>query len=135
MNHYMEKEKVLKCWVIFGGIVEILLGPMFLFLDSSMKLMSIMTFPLFNQVAGAFVLCYGILLLWAALEMENRAIIPFLNVVIRIIVVSFSIAGISTTPESFMILLIPAMIFDVLWALFTIILLFKCGYLSKNIIK
>lgn len=122
---------LIKLLLILGGIVEIIIGLLFLVLDIFFEQIGLENIPIFTQMAGSFIFCYGILLIYSARDVEKFIIIPLVNILVRIIMVIFSIINIFEYPEFIMILLF-AIPYDLLWSLFMIILLKKKGLIFKK---
>lgn len=122
---------LIKLLLILGGIVEIIIGLLFLVLDIFFEQIGLENIPIFTQMAGSFIFCYGILLIYSARDVEKFIIIPLVNILVRIIMVIFSIINIFEYPEFIMILLF-AIPYDLLWSLFMIILLKKKGLNFKK---
>lgn len=122
---------LIKLLLILGGIVEIIIGLLFLVLDIFFEQIGLENIPIFTQMAGSFTFCYGILLIYSARDVEKFIIIPLVNILVRIIMVIFSIINIFEYPEFIMILLF-AIPYDLLWSLFMIILLKKKGLIFKK---
>ena len=128
----MSSKNILKILVILGGIVEIVIGLLFMVLDILFEQIGLENIPIFTQMAGSFLLCYGILLIYSARDVEKFKIIPLVNILVRIIMVIFSLINIFEYPE-FLVILLFAIPYDLLWSLFMIILLKKEGLIFKRI--
>jgi len=128
----MSSKKILKILVVLGGIVEIVIGLLFMVLDILFEQIGLENIPIFTQMAGSFLLCYGILLIYSARDVEKFKIIPLVNILVRIIMVIFSLINIFEYPE-FLVILLFAIPYDLLWSLFMIILLKKEGLIFKRI--
>jgi len=128
----MSSKNILKILVILGGIVEIVIGLLFMVLDILFEQIGLENIPIFTQMAGSFLLCYGILLIYSARDAEKFKIIPLVNILVRIIMVIFSLINIFEYPE-FLVILLFAIPYDLLWSLFMIILLKKEGLIFKRI--
>ncbi len=127
----MNSENLLKIELIIGGIVEIIIGSLFLFLDIIFEQIGLENIPIFTQMAGSFLLCYGILLVYSARDVEKYLIIPLVNIFARVIIVIFSIISIFDYPE-FMGILLFAIPYDTLWSIIMIILLKKREIIFKK---
>jgi hypothetical protein len=122
----MKSKDLIQILLIVGGIVEIIIGGLFLFLDIMFEQVGLENIPLFTQMAGSFLLCYGILLIYSARDVEKYLIVPLVNILARIIMVIFSIISIFDYPE-FMMILLFAIPYDSLWSILMIIQLKKKG--------
>ncbi|MFX1568550.1 MAG: hypothetical protein ACFFCV_09295 [Promethearchaeota archaeon] len=127
----MNSENLLKIVLIVGGIVEIIIGSLFLFLDIIFKQIGLENIPIFTQMAGSFLLCYGILLVYSARDAEKFLIIPLVNILVRIIMIIFSLMNIFEYPE-FLGILLFAIPYDLVWSVFCIILLKINELIFKN---
>ncbi len=85
---------------------------------------------IFNQILGVMTICFGILLIYSAKDIGTYSIIPKINCLLRFLVQPFAIYNMIMVPAMLPIL-IGAAIYDVVWAIFVLILLNQCGYLSK----
>ncbi len=128
----MSSKKILKILVVLGGIVEIVIGLLFMVLDILFEQIGLENIPIFTQMAGSFLLCYGILLIYSARDVEKFKIIPLVNILVRVIMVIFSLINIFEYPE-FLVILLFAIPYDLLWSLFMILLLKKEGLIFKRI--
>ena len=127
----MNSENLLKIVIIVGGIVEIIIGSLFLFLDVFFEQIGFENIPIFTQMAGSFLLCYGILLIYSARDIEKYLIILLVNILVRIIMIIFSFINIFEYPEFFAILLF-AIPYDLVWSIIVVILLKKKEIISKK---
>ncbi len=127
----MNNNKILKILLILGGIVEIAIGMLFLVLDLFLEQLGLENIPVFTQMAGTFILCYGILLIYSSRDAEKFVFIPLVNILARIVMVIFSLANIIEYPE-FSMILIFAIPYDLLWSLFVFILLQKEGIILQR---
>ncbi len=126
----MEKEKLLKILILFGGYFELFLGVLFMFMDSFLGLMGLpANYPIFMQILGSMTVCFGLLLIYSARNIETYSIIPKVNCLLRFLVQPFAIISMITgVPQLLPILLVSA-IYDVTWAILVLILLKQSGYL------
>jgi len=127
----MNSHKILKILLIFGGAVEIVIGLLFMVLDFYLEQVGFEIIPIFTQMAGAFLFGYGILLIYSSRNVEKYAIIPLVNILIRIIMIVCGILSLLIYPEFFIILLI-ALPYDLSWSIFVFILLVKQGIILKK---
>ncbi len=127
----MNSHKILKILLIFGGVVEIVIGLLFMVLDFYLEQVGFEIIPIFTQMAGVFLFGYGILLIYSSRDVEKYAIIPLVNILIRIIMIVCGILSLLIYPEFFIILLI-ALPYDLLWSIFIFILLVKQGIILKK---
>ncbi len=125
----MNLKKLLKCLLILGGIVEILIGAFFLLIHLFFMEIGIVLIPVFNQMAGTFLIGFGILLIVSSKNMLAYRIIPLVNILLRIIMIICSIIQLPTYPE-FLIILLPIMIYDILWSVFVLILMKNLNLIS-----
>ncbi|MFX1470625.1 MAG: hypothetical protein ACFFB8_18415 [Promethearchaeota archaeon] len=127
----MSSDNLLKYLLIIGGIIEFLLGILFMFLSILLKQFGRENIPIFTQMAGVFVFCYGILLIYSTKDIEKYLIILLVNILIRIIVIIFSLLSLFEYPE-FSLILLFAIPYDLLWSLSIIILLKKSGLIFRR---
>jgi hypothetical protein len=127
----MNSRALLRFLLFLGGIVEILIGILFMILDVFLKQMGLANVPIFTQMAGSFLICYGILLVYSARDVEKFVVIPLVNILVRVIMVIFSLINIVEYKE-FSIVLLIAIPYDLLWSLFMIILLQKDGIIFQK---
>ncbi|MFX0021602.1 MAG: hypothetical protein ACFE9S_04700 [Candidatus Hermodarchaeota archaeon] len=127
----MNTNKILKILLILGGIVEIAIGLLFFLLDLFFEQLGVQNIPIFTQMAGTFIFCYGILLIYSARDIKKYLIIPILNILIRIVMVIFSLINIIEYPQFFLILLL-AIPYDIVWSILMVIFLKKEGIIFKN---
>jgi hypothetical protein len=128
----MNSKKILKSLLILGGIVEIVIGLLFFLLDLFFEQIGLENIPVFTQIAGMFILCYGILLIYSVRDIRKYLIIPLLNILARIIMVVLSLLNVIKYPQ-FFIILIFAIPYDLLWSLIMIIFLKKESIIFKKI--
>ncbi len=128
----MSPKIILKILLLIGGILEIIIGVLFMFLDILFEKLGLENIPIFTQMAGTFLLCYGILLIYSiGADIEKFVIVPLVNILVRIIMVIFSIIN-SFEYLQFYIILIIAIPYDLLWSLLVIISLKKEGLFFKK---
>ncbi len=128
----MHRNKILKILLILGGIVEIAIGILFLVLDPFLEQLGLENIPVITQMAGTFVLCYGILLIYSSRDVKKLVFIPLVNILARIIMIIFSLINLTEYPE-FSMILVFAIPYDILWSLFFIIISKREGIiLQKN---
>ena len=118
----MNKTFLLKILLIIGGIVEIAIGFLLLIIDPFLELLAYSNISTFSQMAGSFLIGYGILLLYSSKDIERYLLIPLVNILIRIIMVTFTLFNITKYPEFFPITMF-ALIYDPLWSIFVILLI------------
>lgn len=111
--------------------MEIIIGLLFFVLDIFFEHIGLDNIPVFTQMAGTFILCYGILLIYSARDVEKFVFIPLVNILARIIMIIFSLIGIIEYPE-FSFILLFAIPYDLLWSLFVIIVLKKERIILKK---
>jgi hypothetical protein len=127
----MNSKTAIKYLLILGGIVEVLIGILFLFLDVFLEQLGIQNIPIFTQMAGTFIFGYGILLLYSLRNVEKFIIIPIINILIRITMIIFGIISLSEVPE-FLVILIFAFSYDSIWSLLVLISIIKSGIVLKK---
>jgi len=127
----MNSKLILKYLIIVGGIVEICIGILFLFLNVIFEQAGILNTPIFAQMAGSFLIGYGILLLYSSRNLERYQLIPLINILIRGLVI---ISGILTTQQmrEFISIFIIAIVYDSSWSIFVLILMQKNKLLFKQ---
>jgi hypothetical protein len=123
--------KTLKILLDVGGIVEIIVGILFISLGPFMKQFGIVIYPIFIQIAGAFFFCYGILLIYSSRNIEQYVTIPIINILLRLIVIVLSIFGISMYLE-FLVILLFAMSYDLIWSVLVLVLLKRNKIILKK---
>ncbi|MFW9827925.1 MAG: hypothetical protein ACFFEY_10050 [Candidatus Thorarchaeota archaeon] len=127
----MSTKDLIKILLLLGGILEIIIGVLFMFLDLLFEEVGLENIPIFTQMAGTFLLCYGILLIYSIRDVDKFIIIPLVNILVHIIMIVFSIIN-SFEYLQFYIILIIAIPYDFLWSLLLIILLKKEGLIFKK---
>ena len=127
----MNSHKILKILLLLGGVVEIVIGLLFLVLDFYLEQIGLESIPIFTQMAGAFLFGYGILLIYSSRDTEKLYIIPIVNILIRIIMIVFGTINLFLLPEFFIILLF-TLPYDLLWSIFVFILLVKQGIILEK---
>lgn len=128
----MKSKNPLKILLIIGGVIEIIIGVLFMVLDLLFEQIEFENIPIFTQMAGTFLLCYSLLLIYSTRDVEKFIIIPLVNIIARVIMVTFSFINIFEYSEFFVILLF-AIPYDLLWSLFVIILLKNRELIFKKI--
>jgi hypothetical protein len=122
------KEKSFLKWVLFfGGILEIIIGIFMMVLHPFLRAAGIDTVPIFNQMAGTFLFGFGILLIYASQETKKYRMVPIVNIILRFLMVGFSIIQLPQYP-SFLLIFIPAMIYDLLWSVIVLFLMYRLGF-------
>ncbi|MBD3229848.1 MAG: hypothetical protein GF329_16820 [Candidatus Lokiarchaeota archaeon] len=121
-------EKFLKWFIKFCGIIEIVIGIGFIFMQPLFELISIQTVPLFLQMAGVELTLLGFLLWYSARDIERFKIILIVSMVLRYVMPIFEIYTALTIPIMFVVL-ISTSIYDLASASLTLILLKKHEYL------
>ncbi|TXT53404.1 MAG: membrane protein of unknown function [Promethearchaeota archaeon] len=116
---------------MLGGIIEIVIGSLLMMLHIIFREIGLITIPLFNQMSGTFLLGFGILLFLASRNLERYRAVPLVNILLRIIMIIFSIIQLPFYPE-LSIILIPAMIYDLLWSVLVLILLNDIKQISNK---
>ena len=128
----MDIENFLKKFIIFSGWLEIAFGVLFCFMDFIFKLLDIPNSPFFSIGSGVMMMILGFLLWYSARDLKRYLIIPVMSCIFR-----FAMVLGPTLMALFLIpLLTPiwigAMTYDSFSALFTLALLKKTGYLTKE---
>ncbi|MHA1912770.1 MAG: hypothetical protein ACW986_01385 [Promethearchaeota archaeon] len=127
----MNSKTILKFLIIIGGIVEIFLGILFLFVDVFLERLGLINISIFTQMAGSFLFGYGILLLYSSRNVEKYKIIPLINILIRGLVIVFGILTSSEIPE-FLGILIFAIVYDSFWSISVLFLMQKSRLIFKQ---
>lgn len=128
----MESSILLKWLLIIGGIVEIILGVFFIFIHLLVGYMGVsIEVPIFPQIAGCVLICFGYLLIYTTKDVETYAIIPKMNILLRFIVLPAAIFNMIVVPVLIPIL-IGAAIYDITWAIIVLVLLNKMGYITAS---
>jgi hypothetical protein len=120
----MNNTLILKWLLIVGGLVEIIIGILFLFIPYALSSIGLPQIPLFSQMAGSFLLGFGILLIYSSKRLEFFRIVPLVNILIRFVMIAFSLLSIPSYPE-FIVILIPAILYDLVWSILFLYLLDK----------
>lgn len=128
----MNTFKILKILLFLGGIVEIGIGLLFFILDLFFEQIGLENIPIFTQMAGIFMFCYGILLIYSTRDMEKYLIIPLLNILIRVVMVIFSLLNIIEYPQFYLIFIF-AIPYDLVWSILMIVFLKQEGILFKKL--
>ena len=128
----MNTNRILKLLLILGGIVEIGIGLLFFILDLLFEQIGLENIPIFTQMAGIFMFCYGILLIYSTRDMEKYLIIPLLNILIRVVMFIFSLLNIIEYPQFYLIFIF-AIPYDLVWSILMIVFLKQEGILFKNL--
>jgi hypothetical protein len=128
----MDNNLILKWLLIVGGVVEIVIGNLFLFIPYALSNIGLPQIPLFSQMAGSFLLGFGILLIYSSKNLESFRIVPLVNILIRFVMVGFSLLSIPSYPE-FIVVLIPAILYDLAWSLLFLYLLDKENLLFSKV--
>lgn len=122
-----ENSVLLKWLLIIGGVVEIVLGILFVFIHLFVGSMGYtIDVPLFSQIGGCALICFGYLLIYTTRDVKTYAIIPKINILLRFIVLPVAIYNVFLAPP-LVPLIIGAAIYDVVWAIVVLILLRKLG--------
>ena len=127
----MDQNKILRLLLILGGITELFLGVLFILMNIFLNQIGFSSFPLFSQLSGTFVFCYGILLIYSSRNVEKYVIIPIINVLIRFIMIIFSIFDVFVYPD-FMIIIFFAIFYDLFWSIIVLLLLKNIGIILKK---
>ena len=128
----MENAVLLKWLLIIGGLVEIVMGIFFVFIHLFVGSMGVsIEVPIFPQLAGCILIVFGYLLIYTTKDVKTYAIIPKMNILLRFIVQPAAIYNIIVVP-AFIPILVGAAIYDIVWAILTLILLKKLGYFVKS---
>jgi hypothetical protein len=128
----MENAVLLKWLLMIGGLVEIFMGIFFVFIHLFVGSMGVsIEVPIFPQLAGCILIVFGYLLIYTTKDVKTYAIIPKMNILLRFIVQPAAIYNIIVVP-AFIPILIGAAIYDIAWAILTLILLKKLGYFVKS---
>lgn len=124
----LEKQVLLKWLIVIGGWFEVAIGILFQFLHLFLADMGIEVGPpIFLQLSGAMFICFGLLLIISARDMEKYAVIPKINALLRFLVQPATIYNMIIVPE-FVPLLLGATIYDIAWAIIVLYLLRKLEY-------
>jgi len=106
--------------------MELFIGSLLFILDPFLNLLGFSSIPIFTQMAGSFVFCYGILLIISSRNVEKYAIIPLINILIRAIMVIFTLINLTTYLE-FLPITLFALIYDPFWSILVLIMMKKIG--------
>ena len=124
----MNSDKILKWILIIGGVIEIVVGILFMFIHLFLEISGFSTIPIFTQFAGTLLFCFGILLIITAYDIERYVVIPLVNILLRVVMIVLAILNLSAYPDFFLITLF-AISYDITWAIIVLILLKKGKYL------
>lgn len=123
---------LLKWLLIIGGVVEIFIGVLFIFIHLLVGSLGVsIEIPIFPQLAGCICICFGYLLIYTTKDVKTYAIIPKMNILLRFIVQPAAIYNMIVVP-ALIPLLIGTAIYDVCWAIAVLILLKKMGYFMAS---
>ena len=130
---FMEKSMLLKWLLLIGGYFELIVGVIFIFMHLFIESFGVPAgVPMFSQLSGLFFICFGILLLYSAKDLEKYIVIIKVNILFRFLVQPFVIYNSILFPD-FGLLLIITSLYDLVWSILMIVLLRQCGYLwSKS---
>lgn len=120
----MNLVRTLKILLFQGGIVEMLVGIIFIGSSPFMKQFGLVIYPIFIQIAGAFFFCYGILLVVSSRALERYMIVPLLNILLRVIMIFLILMNFSLFKD-FIFIFIPAVIYDGIWSILVLLALKK----------
>lgn len=126
----MNSERILKWIIIIGGIIEVVLGILLMFLHPFLENSGFRTIPIFIQLAGTLLFCFGILLIITSRDIERYVAILLVNILLRVIMIVFAILNLSDYPEFFLMTLF-AISYDILWSIIVLVLLKKGKYIFK----
>ncbi|MHA1229868.1 MAG: hypothetical protein ACTSRP_01160 [Candidatus Helarchaeota archaeon] len=124
-------EKILKIFLQFCGIVEVIIGLILIFIAPVIEALGLSTIPILNQMAGVEMMILGMLLWYSAKDVKKYMIIIFGSLMLRYVMPIFEILGAFTILSMFTFL-IGASIYDLSTATITILLLMREGYLFKK---
>lgn len=128
----MDNSVLLKWLLIIGGVVEIFIGVLFIFIHLLVGSLGVsIEIPIFPQLAGCICICFGYLLIYTTKDVKTYAIIPKMNILLRFIVQPAAIYNMIVVP-ALIPLLIGTAIYDVCWAIAVLILLKKMGYFMAS---
>ncbi|MFX0057342.1 MAG: hypothetical protein ACFE85_13740 [Candidatus Hodarchaeota archaeon] len=127
----MNNNLLLKWLLIIGGILELIIGSLLFILDPFLNLLGFSSIPIFTQMAGTFVFCYGILLIISSRNIEKYVIIPLMNILIRAIMVTFTFFNLKTY-LLFLPITLFALIYDPVWLVLVLILMKKAGMILRK---
>ncbi|MHA1802931.1 MAG: hypothetical protein ACTSU4_00180 [Promethearchaeota archaeon] len=119
-----------------GGIVEIIIGGLFLFLYYYLIWVEYSLLNMIVVIAGAFLLGYGILLIYSVKNIQKLKVIPILNVFLRILVIISLIVQLFVSSEfqaffsgsNIIFLLIP-ILYDLIWSFLVLYFMRRVGLL------
>jgi len=128
----LDNSVLLKWLLIIGGVVEIFIGVLFIFIHLLVGSLGVsIEIPIFPQLAGCICICFGYLLIYTTKDVKIYAIIPKMNILLRFIVQPAAIYNMIVVP-ALIPLLIGTAIYDVCWAIAVLILLKKMGYFMAS---
>ena len=83
----MEKAVLLKWLLLIGGYFELIVGAIFIIIHLFLESFGVPAgVPIFSQLAGIFFICFGILLIYSAKDIEKNIIIVKINILFRFLV-------------------------------------------------
>ncbi|MHA1650751.1 MAG: hypothetical protein ACTSYB_11200 [Candidatus Helarchaeota archaeon] len=114
---------ILKWLVIIGGYIEVFIGILFLFIHLLLEPLGVPPgAPIFSQLAGCMFICFGILLIFSAKDIEKYSLIIKVNCLLRFIIQPAVIYNMVLYPV-FIPLLLGSAIYDIGWAIIVLFLL------------
>ena len=126
----MNKNGFLKGFIIYSGIVEIVFAIIFCFSNFICDFFSLECLPFFYLFAAVELGIFGSLLCYSARDIHRYLVIIIFSCIFRYIMLGPGIFTAITVP-AFRYILIGAMLYDILSATFTLILLQQCQFFKK----
>lgn len=131
-----KKQKFLVSFIKFGGRLELSIAIVFFFMGYIEEYLKLGTnsLPLFYQFAAVELLILGYLLWYSAKDIERYKVIIIASCVFRFIMPLWPEmqAIITLWPNLFAVIIIPGLIYDILSACATLIMLKQLGYIGKK---
>ena len=128
----MEKPVLLKWVILIGGYFELFLGVLFIGMEYFLGYLGLpLAVPMFSQILGCMTICFGILLIYSARDIDTYSVIPKVNALLRFLVQPFVVYNVIVVPELIPIL-IGAAVYDLVWGILALILLKQCGHFASK---
>ncbi len=121
----MDNKVVLKWLLLLGGILELVVGVVFFFIDGFiLEVFGLSTLSLFTHMSGIFFICFGILLILSSKDIEKYLAVILVNILFRVMMLGPVIYNMTIYPQFIPILLF-MVIYDPAWSVIVLVLLNK----------
>jgi hypothetical protein len=127
----MDNKIILKWLLLIGGILELVIGVVFFFIDGFiLTVFGLSTLSIFTHMSGIFFICFGILLIQTSKEIEKYLVIILVNILFRVMMLGPVIYNMTIFPQ-FIPILIFMLIYDPAWTVIVLVLLYKEELLKR----